>query len=76
MELARQYHETQFLSSAVRSLSKAQIAWMIQIPIVSALLAQAEGSLGHKEKWRKNLRQEWISWPPGLSLASSLLLMR
>lgn len=66
MELARNGSDSQFLSLAIRSLTKAQEASVIPLPIVSALLAQAEGSLGSKEKWKKNLRLEWFTWPPGL----------
>ncbi|CAN8240206.1 unnamed protein product [Cochlearia groenlandica] len=64
MELARQFNESQFLSQAVKSLSKVQASSLIPLPIVYALLAQAHGSLGSKEKWEKNLRLEWFSWPP------------
>lgn len=66
MELARQLRDSKFLSLAVKSLAKAQEASVIPLPIVSALLAQAEGSLDSKEKWEKNLRLEWFSWPPGM----------
>lgn len=65
MELARQFASAQFLSLAIRSLNKAHENSLIPLPIVSLLLAQAEGSLGSKEKWKKNLRLEWYSWPPG-----------
>lgn len=68
MELSRLGYYSQFLSLAVRSLTKAQEASLIPLPIVSALLAQAEGSLGSKEKWEKNLRLEWPTWPPGMML--------
>ncbi|PKA60385.1 putative UDP-N-acetylglucosamine--peptide N-acetylglucosaminyltransferase SEC [Apostasia shenzhenica] len=63
MELARQQMGLDFLSCAIRSLSKAQEACTFPLPIISALLAQAEGSLGAKAKWEKNLRLEWFSWP-------------
>lgn len=66
MELARQLRDSKFLLLAVKSLAKAQEASVIPLPIVSALLAQAEGSLDSKEKWEKNLRLEWFSWPPGM----------
>ncbi|PPR82873.1 hypothetical protein GOBAR_AA37846 [Gossypium barbadense] len=66
MEIARRYHDSQFLSSAIRSLSKAHITSSVPIPIVSALLAQAEGSIGSRKKWERNLRLEWFSWPPGI----------
>lgn len=70
MELARQYCDSQFLSRAIRSLNKAQVHSTVPLPIASALLAQAEGSLKSREKWEKNLRLEWFSWPPGLTLLS------
>lgn len=63
MELSRRGCSSQFLSLAVRSLTKAQEGPLIPLPIVSALLAQAAGSLGSKEKWEKNLRLEWPTWP-------------
>lgn len=66
MEIARQYHDSHFLSLAVRSLTKAQKTSFVQLPVVSLLLAQAEGSLSSIEKWEKNLRLEWFTWPPGL----------
>lgn len=66
MELSRQGCSSQFLSLAVRSLTKAQEGPLIPLPIVSALLAQAAGSLGSKEKWEKNLRLEWPTWPQGM----------
>ncbi|OMP00932.1 Tetratricopeptide-like helical [Corchorus olitorius] len=64
MEIARQFCDSQFLSSAIRNLSKAHLTSLVPIPIVSALLAQAEGSLGSRKKWEQNLRLEWFSWPP------------
>ncbi|EFH63911.1 tetratricopeptide repeat-containing protein [Arabidopsis lyrata subsp. lyrata] len=67
MELARQSNDSQFLSLAVKSLSKVQASSLIPLPIVYTLLAQAHGSLGSKEKWEKNLRLEWFCWPPGLT---------
>lgn len=66
MELAREYRDSHFLSLAVRSLTKAQKTSLVQLPVVSLLLAQAEGSLSSIEKWEKNLRLEWFTWPPGL----------
>jgi superkiller protein 3 len=66
MELARQSSGSQFLSLAVKSLTKAHKTSLVPLPVVSALLAQAEGSLGSKEKWERNLRLEWCSWPPGM----------
>lgn len=68
MELSRRGCASQFLSLAIRSLVKAQEASLIPLPIVSALLAQAVASLGSKEKWEKNLRLEWPTWPPGMKL--------
>ncbi|XP_043711389.1 LOW QUALITY PROTEIN: tetratricopeptide repeat protein SKI3-like [Telopea speciosissima] len=64
MELARQGYGFQFLSVAASSLRKAQGCSVIPLPIVSAVLAQAEASLGSKAKWEKNIRLEWFSWPP------------
>ncbi|CAH2067614.1 unnamed protein product [Thlaspi arvense] len=64
MELARQFNDSQFLSQAVKSLSKVQASALFPLPIVYTLLAQAHGSLGSKEKWEKNLRLEWFCWPP------------
>ncbi|KAK8926501.1 hypothetical protein KSP39_PZI018220 [Platanthera zijinensis] len=63
MELARQQMGSQCLSRAVRSLVKAQATSPFPVPIISALLAQVEGSLGAKAKWERNLRLEWFSWP-------------
>ncbi|XP_077215961.1 tetratricopeptide repeat (TPR)-like superfamily protein isoform X2 [Tasmannia lanceolata] len=66
MELARRQAGSQFLSLAVNSLTKAQEASFNRLPIVSALLAQAEASLGARTKWETNLRLEWFSWPAEL----------
>lgn len=63
MELGRRQSGSQFLSLAVNSLAKAQKTTFA--PIISALLAQAEGSLGARMKWERNLRFEWFSWPAG-----------
>lgn len=65
MELARQQPGGQFLSRVVSSLTKARATSPVPLPIVSLLLAQAEGSLGAKAKWERNLRVEWFSWPAG-----------
>ncbi|PIN19633.1 TPR repeat-containing protein [Handroanthus impetiginosus] len=46
MELARQKCESQYISRAIRSLKKAKDTSPDPLPIVSLLLAQAEGSLG------------------------------
>lgn len=73
MELARQLCSSHFLMLAVNSLLKAQVISVVPVPIVSIMLAQAEGSLGLKEKWESNLRFEWFSWPPGLSVFLSLI---
>ncbi|KAJ0024743.1 hypothetical protein Pint_09139 [Pistacia integerrima] len=67
MEIARQCRDSQFLALAIRSLTKAQESSLFQLPVVSMLLAQAEGSLSSKEKWEKNLRLEWFTWPPAMS---------
>ncbi|KAK6277550.1 hypothetical protein POUND7_017873 [Theobroma cacao] len=75
MELARLFHDSQFLSSAIRSLSKTHMTSLVPIPIVSALLAQAEGSLGSKKKWERNLRLEWFSWPPEMRPAELFFQM-
>ncbi|XVE56309.1 hypothetical protein DITRI_Ditri03aG0228300 [Diplodiscus trichospermus] len=75
MEIARRCHDSQFLSSAIRSLSKALVSSSIPIPIVSALLAQAEGSLGSRKKWERNLRLEWSSWPPEMRPAELFFQM-
>ncbi|KAF8106883.1 hypothetical protein N665_0130s0052 [Sinapis alba] len=64
MEVARQSNDSHFLSLAVTSLNKVQASSLTPLPIVYALLAQAHGSLGSKEKWKKNLRLEWFCWPP------------
>ncbi|KAJ8643682.1 hypothetical protein MRB53_005430 [Persea americana] len=61
MELGRRQSGSQFLSLAVKSLAKAQKTSFA--PIISALLAQAEASLGARVKWERNLRFEWFSWP-------------
>lgn len=66
MELARQQAGSEFLSRAVGSLTKAQKTSPFPLPIVSALLAQVEASLGARAKWERNLRVEWFSWPAGL----------
>lgn len=65
MELARQQCDSHFLSLAIRSLKRARETSLLPMPIVSLLLAQAEGSFGSKVKWEKNLGDEWLSWPPG-----------
>ncbi|KAL3647168.1 hypothetical protein CASFOL_008136 [Castilleja foliolosa] len=64
MELARQKCEPQYISRAIRSLKKAKNISPAHLPIVSQLLAQAEASLGSREKWEINLHDEWFSWPP------------
>ncbi|KAJ0987147.1 hypothetical protein J5N97_005503 [Dioscorea zingiberensis] len=64
MELARQQQSgSQFLLRAAASLTKAQEIAPVPLPIISALLAQAEASLGARAKWEINLRREWFSWP-------------
>ncbi|XP_035819938.1 tetratricopeptide repeat protein SKI3 isoform X3 [Zea mays] len=66
MEIARRFVAPQFISRAASSLRKAQQKSHASLPLVSLLLAQAEGSLGSKTKWERNLRLEWFSWPPEL----------
>ncbi|KAL8152081.1 hypothetical protein V2J09_021889 [Rumex salicifolius] len=63
MELARKLCDIQYLSSAVKSLRRALECSTTVLPFVPLLLAQAEGSLGSKPKWERNLRFEWFSWP-------------
>ncbi|XP_010537256.1 PREDICTED: tetratricopeptide repeat protein SKI3 isoform X2 [Tarenaya hassleriana] len=75
MELARQTNDSKFLSMAVKSLGKAQASSLVPLPIVYSLLAQAQGSLGSKEKWEKNLRLEWFSWPPEMRPAELFFQM-
>ena len=66
MELGRQCDGSEFLSRAVNSLIKFDEPLLIPLPLTSVLVAQVEGSLGYKEKWDKNLRLEWYTWPSGL----------
>lgn len=75
LELARQCCDSQFLSLAIRSLKRAREASAIPLPFISALLAQAEGSLGSKEKWENNLRHEWFTWPPEMRPAELFFQM-
>lgn len=63
MELVRQCGCSQFLSRAVKSLIKVHELSLIPLPFASVLVAQAEGSLGSKERWNRNLRLEWYNWP-------------
>ncbi|KAJ1388379.1 Tetratricopeptide-like helical domain superfamily [Sesbania bispinosa] len=63
MELVRRCNGTQFLSRAVKSLTKVNELSLIPLPFASLLVAQAEGSLGSKERWDRNLRLEWYNWP-------------
>ncbi|RDY04879.1 Tetratricopeptide repeat protein SKI3 [Mucuna pruriens] len=63
MELVRQCDGSQFLSRAIKSLTKVHELSLIPLPFVSVLVAQAEGSLGSKERWIRNLRLEWFNWP-------------
>ncbi|XP_014520682.1 tetratricopeptide repeat protein SKI3 isoform X3 [Vigna radiata var. radiata] len=64
MELVRQCNDSQqFLSQAVKSLTRVHELSLIPLPFVSVLVAQAEGSLGSKERWNRNLHLEWYSWP-------------
>lgn len=73
MELARQQSGSQFLLRAAASLTKAQENAPVPLPIISALLAQAEASLGARTKWESNLRLEWFSWPPGLKFQNKII---
>ncbi|WCJ44793.1 Tetratricopeptide repeat (TPR)-like superfamily protein [Euphorbia peplus] len=75
MELARQLSSSQFLSLAMKSLTKAHANSVVPLPYVSLLLAQVEGSLGSKQKWEKNLRVEWFSWPPEMRPAELFFQM-
>ncbi|KAL4333634.1 hypothetical protein GQ457_07G027760 [Hibiscus cannabinus] len=75
MEIARRCHDLQSLSNAIRSLSKVHLTSSVPIPIVSALLAQANGSIGSRKNWEKNLRLEWFSWPPEMRPAELFFQM-
>ncbi|KAJ6684515.1 TETRATRICOPEPTIDE REPEAT PROTEIN 37 [Salix purpurea] len=75
VRLARQFCSSDYLSLAVNSLTSAHANSVIPLPIVSLLLAQAEGSLGLKQNWEKNLRLEWYSWPPEMRPAELFFQM-
>lgn len=75
IKLARQFCSSDYLSLAVSSLTSAHANSVIPLPIVSLLLAQAEGSLGSKRNWEKNLRFEWYSWPPEMRPAELFFQM-
>lgn len=75
MELAKLGYGSQFLSLALRHLSKAQETALVPLPVVSTLRAQAEGSLGSKEKWENNLCLEWFTWPPEMRPAELFFQM-
>ncbi|KAF8014969.1 hypothetical protein BT93_H0690 [Corymbia citriodora subsp. variegata] len=75
MELAKLGYGSRFLLLALRHLSKAQETALVPLPIVSTLRAQAEGSLGSKEKWENNLCLEWFTWPPEIRPAELFLQM-
>ncbi|KAI4336665.1 hypothetical protein L6164_015163 [Bauhinia variegata] len=75
MELGRQYHDSHFLSRAVKSLTKVHEYSVIPLPLASIVLAQAEGSFGSKEKWDRNLRLEWSTWPPEMKPAELFFQM-
>lgn len=62
MELVRQHNSPHFLSRAINSLTKVHELSLIPLPFASILLAQAEGNLGSKERWDRNLRLEWYNW--------------
>ncbi|XP_058778563.1 tetratricopeptide repeat protein SKI3-like isoform X1 [Vicia villosa] len=64
MELVRLHKSPHFLSRAVKSLTKVHELSPIPVPFASILLAQAEGSLGSKERWDRTLRLEWYNWSP------------
>ncbi|KAL5225280.1 hypothetical protein ABZP36_011919 [Zizania latifolia] len=66
MDIAWRFAAPQFIPRSASSLRKAQQKSLASLPIVSLLLAQAEGSLGSRTKWEKNIRLEWFSWPPEL----------
>jgi superkiller protein 3 len=66
MELARQHSSPHYLSQAINSLTKVCELSLIPLPFASILLAQAEGSLGSKDRWDRNLRLEWYNWSSGL----------
>ncbi|XP_019423132.1 PREDICTED: tetratricopeptide repeat protein SKI3 [Lupinus angustifolius] len=63
MEIGRQHNDSKFLLQAAKSLTKVHELSLIPLPLVSVLVAQAEGSLGSKEKWDRNLSLEWDTWP-------------
>ncbi|XP_024020114.1 tetratricopeptide repeat protein SKI3 isoform X1 [Morus notabilis] len=75
LELARQWCDSQLLLLAIRSLRRAREASATPLPFISALLAQAEGSLGSKEKWENSLRHEWFTWPPEMRPAELFFQM-
>ncbi|XP_073289735.1 tetratricopeptide repeat protein SKI3 isoform X1 [Primulina huaijiensis] len=75
LELARQKFEAQYISCAIRSLTKAKEISPGPLPIISLLLAQAEASLGSKAKWENNLHDEWLSWPSEMRPAELLFQM-
>lgn len=75
MEIARRCLDSKFLSNAIRSLNKVHVTSSTPLPLVSALLAQAEGSLGSRKKWERNLRLEWVSWPPEMRPAELFFQM-
>lgn len=64
LELARRLG-SHYVSHAVNSLKKAQEFSPVPLPLVSAIRAQAEASLGSNSKWKRHLRFEWFSWPAG-----------
>ncbi|KAJ7967026.1 Tetratricopeptide repeat protein [Quillaja saponaria] len=75
MELARQRPGLHFLSLAQKSIAKAQKNSRIPLPLTSVLMAQAEGSLGSREKWARCLRLEWFTWPPEMRPAELFFQM-
>ncbi|KAK9103609.1 hypothetical protein Sjap_020863 [Stephania japonica] len=75
MKLARKHGISRFLPLAVTSLMVAQKNSPTLLPLISALIALAEASLGARENWEKNLQIEWLSWPAGARPAESYFQM-
>lgn len=76
MELARQSSGSEFLHMTRQSLVRVQNICHSALPMVSLLLAQAEGSIDRKkDKWERNLRLEWSAWPADMKPAELLFQM-
>ncbi|KAK9147526.1 hypothetical protein Scep_006283 [Stephania cephalantha] len=75
MKLARKQGVSRFLTLAVTSLTEARKNSPTRLPLISALIAVAEASLGARENWEKNLQLEWLSWPAGARPAESCFQM-